>query len=305
MNKSKAIVLLSMIAGSINAYGAGSCVVCPTGAICAGGAEQPIRCQAGTWLNYNKIKLYDSGPNAGQPILNPAGTAYVTEVVCDECPTGMLCPEGTTAPLANAIPPGSIIMMTNVNKGFDLRDISTQYPDLTGWKHGLSPMPDCPNKSTMEGSAITTKCPPGYLLADGSTLNIEDYPALFGAIGETYGYDTRYSTFKLPDFRGRFLRMSGNNAAAIGTAQEDGVKTHTHPIPHTHNFDYDYIYTALYGTSINLGSSQVYLPGGHITKQVTDFETKPASPANSSTNTAPSPDETRPVNYSVLYYIRY
>ena len=42
MNKSKAIVLLSLMAGSINAGAAGSCVVCPFGYDCSSGTPQKL-----------------------------------------------------------------------------------------------------------------------------------------------------------------------------------------------------------------------------------------------------------------------
>ncbi len=47
--------------------------------------------------------------------------------------------------------------------------------------------------------------PRGYLLCDGSELEIVKYPELFDVIGNTYGAATLgFETFKLPDLRGRF-----------------------------------------------------------------------------------------------------
>ena len=48
--------------------------------------------------------------------------------------------------------------------------------------------------------------PHGYLKADGSTLSRSDYPALFAAIGTTFGEGDGPTTFSLPDLRGEFIR---------------------------------------------------------------------------------------------------
>lgn len=50
--------------------------------------------------------------------------------------------------------------------------------------------------------------PAGWLLCDGGTYNISDYPALFGAIGKTWGGDGS-KTFAVPDLRGRTLISRG------------------------------------------------------------------------------------------------
>lgn len=48
--------------------------------------------------------------------------------------------------------------------------------------------------------------PDGYLKADGATLSRSDYPALFAAIGTTFGEGDGPTTFPLPDLRGEFIR---------------------------------------------------------------------------------------------------
>ncbi len=48
--------------------------------------------------------------------------------------------------------------------------------------------------------------PEGWLPCDGSSVSRADYPALFAAIGTTHGEGEQVSSFRLPDFRGRFLR---------------------------------------------------------------------------------------------------
>jgi microcystin-dependent protein len=60
--------------------------------------------------------------------------------------------------------------------------------------------------------------PPGYLLCDGTEVLRDDYPALFAAIGTSWGFDTNF-TFTMPDLRGRFLRGvdggAGNDPDAV------------------------------------------------------------------------------------------
>ena len=330
------IALVAAMTMGSDSYAAGSCVACPTGAICRGGAEAPERCKAGTWLNRNKVKLHTSGPNAGQPMVDPATGDYITEAVCDECPRGMFCPEGATAPMAGATPPGSVVMMTEVNMGFELLEYDKAYPDLSGWKYGINPMPDCPNKSTMKGSSITTKCPAGYLLADGSTLNIEDYPALFAVIGQTYGYEggKMHQTFKLPDFRGHFLRMVGGGAEDLGNPQSSSNQHHTHSFSGTtgssgahHHGLLSALYNGSpYSSTVALDDSKAAGLVAHAGAQGASIATlnyifdrgilgtdpvymkdAGAHTHTFSGNTTAEgiSGEARPVNYSVLYYIRY
>ena len=52
-----------------------------------------------------------------------------------------------------------------------------------------------------------TTIPSGYLLCDGSAISRTEYSALFSAIGTTYGAGDSSSTFNLPDFRGRYLKL--------------------------------------------------------------------------------------------------
>jgi microcystin-dependent protein len=53
--------------------------------------------------------------------------------------------------------------------------------------------------------------PRGWMLCDGSTLAISQYPVLFQLLGTTYGGDG-VNTFALPDLRGR-------GAVSVGTGQ--------------------------------------------------------------------------------------
>jgi hypothetical protein len=97
--------------------------------------------------------------------------------------------------------------------------------------------------------------PDGWLVCDGSELDIEEYPELYAALG---GADKYWSpvnnagTFNIPDLRGRFLRGWGsfagvdpgsrtptnpaNNEYDVGSIQNDNLKRHQHDLGnHTHS----------------------------------------------------------------------
>jgi microcystin-dependent protein len=62
----------------------------------------------------------------------------------------------------------------------------------------------------------------GWLFCDGSIVNRFDYPALFAAIGFTYGKTLVNGQFRLPDLRGRSIigydDMSNGLTSSLGTA---------------------------------------------------------------------------------------
>lgn len=80
--------------------------------------------------------------------------------------------------------------------------------------------------------------PSGYLPCDGSVKSPADLPELFAVIGNSYGGDG-VVTFKLPDFRGVFIRgiddMGTERGPArrdlvrqLGQLQDEELKTHRH-----------------------------------------------------------------------------
>ena len=66
--------------------------------------------------------------------------------------------------------------------------------------------------------------PSGWFICDGHEVSRTAYPALFAAIGVTYGSGDGSTTFNLPDFRGRFLRgYLGQLSGEIGAEQPEGL----------------------------------------------------------------------------------
>lgn len=116
------------------------------------------------------------------------------------------------------------------------------------------------------GSVLTfagTSAPTGYLICDGSSVSRTTYSALFSVISTFHG-TLSSTTFNIPDYRGRFLRMlagtstvdpdkatrtamavGGSTGNSIGSIQGHAFQTHTHTqsahnhtqSPHNHTQD--------------------------------------------------------------------
>lgn len=77
--------------------------------------------------------------------------------------------------------------------------------------------------------------PDGYLLCDGSTLQISRYQNLYDTIGTLYNNSPPAGSFNIPDFRGYFIRGFDSTGIidpgrSYGSRQNDEIKSHTHLI---------------------------------------------------------------------------
>lgn len=61
-----------------------------------------------------------------------------------------------------------------------------------------------------------SSAPTGWLKCNGSTISRSSYPDLFAAIGTAYGAGNGSTTFKIPDYRGEFIR-SWDDSRGIDT----------------------------------------------------------------------------------------
>lgn len=142
-----------------------------------------------------------------------------------------------------------------------------------------------------------TSAPTGWLEANGAAVSRITYSGLYAVIGVTHGNGDGFTTFNLPDYRGRFLRgldgsagrdpdsgtrtamnpggVTGNN---VGSVQSDQFRAHTHT----------------YTGSITFSGSTDFTTGGSSGLYV------PASVSGSTGG-----NETRPINANVLYMIKY
>jgi microcystin-dependent protein len=71
-----------------------------------------------------------------------------------------------------------------------------------------------------------TTSPDGYVLCDGQTYNVTQYPRLYAAIGKIWNPLAANGTFSVPNLLARFLRNNGGNAGAVGNRQADAIRQH-------------------------------------------------------------------------------
>jgi microcystin-dependent protein len=89
-------------------------------------------------------------------------------------------------------------------------------------------------------SYFASQLPPaGWVECDGVSYARTTFPALFAAIGTFYGQgDTPGATFRVPDFRGLFIRCLNTSGIgydinrSYGTFQDTQNLAHTHTVTH-------------------------------------------------------------------------
>jgi microcystin-dependent protein len=154
--------------------------------------------------------------------------------------------------------------------------------------------------------------PSGYLWCDGSAVSRTAYPALFAAISTVWGTGDGSTTFNLPDLRGLFLRGTGTNSivkrqdggfAQGGTTGSGSYAGDTFG-SHAHTLTF---------------STSDYAAGFKDTKAVLALNTDQQATGQKSSagNVTPLQQggapcmanngsaETRPVNASVTYFIKF
>lgn len=98
---------------------------------------------------------------------------------------------------------------------------SSDITDVRDWVG--SPRPADVVFSAQEGAAA----PPGWLLADGTLYNRDDYPDLFDVIGDTFDAGDGSTTFGVPDLRGRVLAglddLGGSSASRLPDGDSEDV----------------------------------------------------------------------------------
>ena len=144
--------------------------------------------------------------------------------------------------------------------------------------------------------------PTGYLACEGQEVLQSAYPALYTAIGTTWGTASNAAThFKVPDFRGAFLRGTGSHGTynmangsdfagqAVGGFELDQFQGHKHLIG--------------YANAASGGYSNAYVRANSDSGNTDSFMGN--TPTTDETNGTPRVgDETRPFNASILYIIK-
>lgn len=154
--------------------------------------------------------------------------------------------------------------------------------------------------------------PVGFLHCDGSTINRNDFSALFAAIGVAWGEGDTATTYEIPDLRGLFLRgqnnssgndldtaartapaTGGNAGDNVGSFQNFASKNHVHAN----------------GTRLSSGADLAFCAYSTFATGFAAFQITSRSSGNSRmayTNTVgESANETRPKNAYVNYIIKY
>lgn len=131
------------------------------------------------------------------------------------------------APLASPTFTGTVTVPNQSTSDNSTKAANTKFVhDLVGT--GLVP------PGTVAAFAGSGSAPLGWLVCNGQAKSWDDpsYRPLYDVIGTTYGVGTEPHTFKVPDFRGMFLRgyLSGTTAA-IGTKQGEGLPDITGTLP--------------------------------------------------------------------------
>jgi Phage Tail Collar Domain len=228
-----------------------------------------------------------SSTNVGIGTNTPAATLDI------QATDAMIIPDGT-----NAQRPAATVGAGAIRYNTDLGML--EFSDGTTW-HSLVP----PGTIVAYGGATA---PAGWLICDGTTYNNTTYPKLFAAIGTAYGAPTG-TQFRVPDFRGKFLRgvdgtasfdpnaatriaqyTGGNGGNAVGSLQSDAMQGHSHQI------DIPY-------STTSPGSNQRI---GATTSTAGSTNWNASAMVTDGTNGTPrTSGETRPVNIYVNYIIKF
>ena len=150
--------------------------------------------------------------------------------------------------------------------------------------------------------------PSGYLPCEGAAVSREDYANLFAVIGTTYGDGNGETTFNLPDYRGYFLRGFDNGAgvdtdAADRTDRGDGTTgDNVGTAQAAAENSIDSIKTECVYQGADWGEAEIPDDGSYSEVVCTGTDQHGYRTETAIKKTG---NETRPINKSVLFVIKY
>ena len=145
-------------------------------------------------------------------------------------------------------------------------------------------------------SDIQTTSSNKYLLCDGQSVGRSSYPNLFAKIGTSFGSADSF-TFNVPNYQGAFLRGYGQAMIngqiyegnfTVNTPQQDAIQEHKH-----------------WGQSGSYcGTNRVSQPSNGFSNGTSYPQTYNFDQTGLQSSGRSDAGETRPMNYSVYYYIK-
>ena len=212
----------------------------------------------------------------------------------------------------------SLEVLQNISFVGTLNNISeTTFSYLSGLTSNIQNQINAIVNTTPVGSVLSYAGTPyilsGYLACDGSLYENSSYPALFNVIGYTYGGYPQYARFRVPNFRGLFLRGAGSQIVSLNAIAGSGNavgKTYTSPaLGTTYADETQEITTSDYVNQINQEVKTFVTGGSGFGGNSFNFN---YANAVSSLNYTVNHDtinrghvETFPVHTSIQYFIKY
>jgi len=148
---------------------------------------------------------------------------------------------------------------------------------------------------------VSSTAPTGWLICNGDYVPRTTYAALFAVISTLFDSNAGSTVFKIPDYRGAFLRGTGTSGVnnsyvgpSINTSQTHATQTHSHAI--TGSVTYS-------ASNTNTGAGMTALsPNGYDGRT---FQISSSGLAISNSTTSVNDNETRPFNFGVYWVIKY
>ena len=177
----------------------------------------------GSKLNFNHgASKGEGGPNAHIQVSAAAGQhSAIALGVVNTANTSIVHWGSADATRSSLGKDGLNILTEDTTKYGNLAVQSVSVATITrsGSTGGTDVAPLCPAGTIIMWAGADTSIPPGYKLCNGQSLERAVFPALFAALGTSYG-SADSSHFNVPDFRDRLAAGKGSTVTRSFTASK-------------------------------------------------------------------------------------